>query len=74
MKVTFDPIRKRPACALISAIMGGDHAAVMRFPPETWLVHPTPDMATYEAMPDQMDRLIEIAIAATHREKDIHGD
>jgi len=59
----FDAKLMRPGCVLLQAAMGGDQYVVSEFfPPETWLVFPTPDLATYP-MPtrEQLKALAEKA-------------
>ena len=47
LTIVFDVELRRPACAIVNAVLGGDHAAPMYFDPETWLVAPTPGMRPF---------------------------
>ena len=58
MKIAFDTKEMKPGCAIIQAVYGGDLGIANRFPVESWLIHPTPDMATYEIPPEQLDYLV----------------
>ena len=59
MKLVYDVKLKRPACAILQAVFGGDPHLAGRFPSETWLMSITPDLKLYEITEDQLERLIE---------------
>ncbi len=61
MKLAYDIKLKRPACVLVAAGMGACTKAAGRFPVETWLLHPTPDMAVYETSEVQLEYLVRKA-------------
>jgi len=63
-KIAFDPVLKRPGCALIQAAMGCNPTIAQAFPSETWLVMPTDHMQVFEATEDQLVKLIAMAEAA----------
>jgi hypothetical protein len=63
MKIAYDTKLKRPACVLIQAGMGCGTGVANRFPPETWLVHPTDNMGVFEATEEQMEQLVKITVA-----------
>jgi len=46
---------------LLQAAMGADSDLAHRFPSESWLVAPTPDMTVREVTEDQLEILIEMA-------------
>lgn len=67
MKIVFDPKLRRPGCALLQVMFGGDVPSQVfgfKFPHETWLLAPTPDMGPYEVTEQQLDLLVEIAYEA----------
>jgi len=61
MKILYDAKLKRPACVLLQAAAMSDYSIANRFPSESWLVYPTPDMKIYEVTPEQLDYLVKIA-------------
>lgn len=61
MKIVFDVKLKRPGCALLQAAYGGTPGIHRYFPVETWLLAPTPDMAAYEATPEQLEKLVTMS-------------
>lgn len=69
MKIAFDTKLRRPACVILQAVMGGDPYVGNRFPSETWLLFPTPDMKVYEATDTQIDQLIEMSKKAVAGKK-----
>lgn len=60
MKIAYDCKLYRPACVLLQAALGGEQYVAYAFEPRHWLVSPTPDMAVYEATPEQLARLVEL--------------
>ena len=58
MRIVFDIKQKRPGCALLQGAMRGDIHAVHRFPTESWLTAPTPDMRAYETSEEQLEMLV----------------
>lgn len=65
-RIAYDTALKRPGCVLIQAVLGGidGWAFTSRFPVETWLLAPTPDMHVYAVTEAQLDRLAEITARA----------
>lgn len=62
MKIVYDAKLKRPGCVLLQALGGTVSSEVMhRFPTNSWLLAPTPDMKVYEVNEKQLEILIEIA-------------
>lgn len=61
MKVVFDVVQRRPGCAILQAVMGGDQHVATLFSSETWLISPTDDMRCMEVNEDQMAQLIVMA-------------
>lgn len=57
-RIAFDIKLMRPGCVLIQAGMGGDPAAANRFDSRLWLTDITPDMAVYDLVGDQLERLV----------------
>lgn len=50
----YDTDQRRPACALLQAVAGGDHHFLSAtFPAKTWLVSPTPGMKRLAATREQ---------------------
>ncbi len=81
MKIVFDPKLRRPGCALLQVMFGGDVPSLVfgfKFPHETWLLAPTPDMGPYEVSEQQLDLLVEIAYEAVglsaQRDADVPND
>ena len=56
--IVFDPKLMRPACVLLQVPYGGNRDLTMRFPPESWLTGPTPDLAVYEVTSEEADKLV----------------
>lgn len=70
--MVFDVERKRPACVLLQACLGGDMSVVKEFPSETWLVSPTPGMRRVEVESKEvLLKAIEVAVKATKQEKEM---
>lgn len=67
MKIVFDTKLRRPACAILQAVLGGDQGIANRFSSETWLISPTPDMSCYEVTEGQLTQLVEMADKAIGR-------
>ena len=61
MILVYDIKLRRPACALLQVIKGGDLGIANRFPVESWLINPTPDMKLYLVSEDQLKLLIKVA-------------
>ena len=71
-QIAFDVKLGRPGCALLQASMGGltGDAFAMNFPPETWLLHPTPNMGVYPiAGEHQLKQLVAMSIARTKEQE-----
>lgn len=65
MDIVFDPVLRRPGCVILQAAMGGNVPDfTSRFPAETWLTSPTPDMGCFPVNEPQLYRLIEMATEA----------
>lgn len=68
--LVFDPVLKRPGCVLLQAAHGVPWADMeLTFPSSTWLLAPTPDMAVFEATPNQVQKLVAMAVHATEGRK-----
>jgi hypothetical protein len=67
MKLVYDIKLKRPGCALIQAVMGGDRGIANHFKSEHWLINPTPDLKLYETTPEELKTVILITEAAWKR-------
>lgn len=65
-RIVFDCKLVRPGCAIMQAVLGGDPSLAHNFPVETWLLHPTPDMKTYELDDIQFQKLIEM-VSQNHK-------
>ena len=61
IRIAYDITLKRPACAILAAMYGGDLAAVHAFNSDDWLVERTPDMKVYEVTPNQLRQLVEMS-------------
>lgn len=66
MKIAFDVKLRRPACAILQAVYGGDEHALARFDADTWLVNPTPDIKLYEVTTEQLKQLVVMAERAVN--------
>jgi hypothetical protein len=60
MRIAFDIKLKRPGCVLIQAAMGATAGVASKFPTESWLLSPTPDMRVYPLTDDQLSKLVVI--------------
>lgn len=49
----FDVEAKRPACALVQALYGGDSGLLMYFDSRTWITHPTKTMQVFRIDSEQ---------------------
>lgn len=67
--IAYDVNLKRPACALLQAVMGGTDSVANNFDPDTWLVHPTPDMKVYAMTDDELKMLIKLTDKAKDENK-----
>lgn len=68
--IMFDCELRRPGCVLIQGAFGADPRIAHEFPEETWLLSPTENMHRYKiATDEQLDKLVEMAIAATSDKK-----
>jgi hypothetical protein len=64
MRVVFDTKTRRPGCALLQALYGGNVPSMMfgvKFPVETWMLAPTESMRTYEVTEEELDQLAELS-------------
>lgn len=59
MKIAFDVEEMRPACVLLQAAFGCETKVANKFPVETWLLAPTPNMRVYNATPEQLEALVK---------------
>jgi len=57
-KIAFDVELMRPACVLVAAGYGADSSVPSLFPTDSWLLHPTDDMAVFEITDDQLEILV----------------
>jgi hypothetical protein len=64
--VVYDPVLKRPGCALLQAVMGGTVSATL-FPSESWLLAPTDDMKAYVVTDEELEILVTIANKTRYR-------
>ena len=54
IRVVMDVVQRRPACVLLQAAMGGDHAFVSAvFAADSWLITPNENMRLVEATKEQ---------------------
>lgn len=58
MRIAFDITLMRPGCVLLQAAMGADPEAAKRFPADTWLIAPTPDLVVRNITDSQLDQLV----------------
>jgi hypothetical protein len=58
-KLVYDLEKKRPACALLQAVLGGDQGMANNFPSEHWLIAPTPGMKTYQISDQELASVIQ---------------
>jgi hypothetical protein len=58
-KLVYDIKLKRPACALLQAVLGGDQGMANNFPSEHWLIAPTPDMKAYQISDEDLKACIQ---------------
>ena len=58
MKIAFDVELMRPGCVILQAALGGDRFLAHRFPTESWLLAPTPNLKVYEVTEEQVPLLI----------------
>jgi hypothetical protein len=56
--IVFDIKLMRPGCVLLQAALTNDSSVAHRFPTHTWLTSLTPDMRTYGATEEQIDKLV----------------
>ncbi len=59
-KIVYDMKLKRPACALLQVVLGGDLGIVNQIPSEQWLLVPTKDMKCYAITDEQFSSLIRV--------------
>ena len=60
IKMLYDVDLMRPGCVLLQAACSGDqHALTRMFPPETWLVSPTPGLMMRAATEEQWQMVAE---------------
>lgn len=63
MLIAYDPVLKRPGCALIAAAYGADYRLCHRFESRDWLQAPTPNMGLFRVTAEQLDQLVKITEA-----------
>lgn len=68
--MVYDCKLRRPACALLQAVLGGDDGACTVFDSRHWLLSPTPDMRLYEVDQDRLRDLISITEQANPRNEE----
>lgn len=56
--LAYDMRLRRPGCVLLQAAMGGDSHLAQRFPVESWLLAPTPDLKVFSVTEEQLQILI----------------
>lgn len=66
MTIVFDCELRRPACPILQAIFGGDQGIAKSFPPETWLLVPTPGMKPYLVTQEQLQKLVQGCLDVQH--------
>lgn len=59
-RIAFDTKLRRPGCVLIQAAFGCAPLVAHRFPLDSWLLAPTPDMRVFAATEPQMEKLIKM--------------
>ncbi len=57
LKIVYDIKKRRPACPVLQAVMGGD-AVAQHFDAEFWLTELTPDMKLYQVSLEQLRELV----------------
>jgi len=68
IRFAYDTHLKRPGCVLLQAALGGDIAAVNRFPVDSWLLAPTDNLRVYDIPTDLFDELVALAEAGSRLE------
>ena len=63
MKIAFDVEQMKPGCVLLQAALGCDHILAHRFPAESWILSPTPNLRVYEVTEEQVPMLVEKVMA-----------
>lgn len=57
--LVYDLKQKRPGCALLQVIMGGDIGIAGKFPTEHWLLAPTESMKPYRLTNAQLEEVVQ---------------
>lgn len=58
--IAFDIALKRPGCPILQAVYGNDPSIAHAFPPESWLLAPTPDLKVYSLQEQELRMLTKI--------------
>lgn len=58
IRIAFDIKLMRPGCVLLQVALGCRSRIAHKFPVESWLIAPTPDLRVYEITDEQLSRLI----------------
>jgi hypothetical protein len=72
--IAYDCVLKRPGCVLLQAVYGAtiDRFDMQKFPSESWLINPTPDLKVYPLTPEILQQLVRITIESMKGERG-HG-
>lgn len=58
-RFAYDAKLRQPACVLLQAAFGCNYSLTHRFPSDTWLLAPTPDMRVYAISEEVLSKLVE---------------
>ena len=58
-KLVYDLKLKRPGCALLQVVLGGDLGIAADFPTEHWLLSPTADLRAYRISDEELANVIK---------------
>lgn len=59
-RIAYDPVLKRPGCAIIQAAFGCSGNLASLFDTEDWLLAPTENLGVFEVTDEQLGKLPEI--------------
>ena len=60
INIVYDAKLKRPGCVLLQASYGCSSGLAHKFPLDSWLVAPTPDLKKYQVTEEQLEKLVAI--------------